>query len=262
MINYSFSIQDLEFFLLVVTRVSCFVFAAPFFSTQNVPRRVKVGFSLVVAFLLYRFVVPHYVLQYDTVLGYAVYVLKEAFAGVMLGFSTSLCMYIMQFVGTLSDMDIGLSMVNFFDPVTRVNTGFTGSLYQYSILLILCVTDMYQWILRAFIDSYELIPTGRIVIDFDSLFASMASFLTDYVVIGFRIFLPVFSVMLILNVVLGIMAKIAPQMNMFSVGMQIKILVGLGALFITIGSLPAISDFIFSEMKVMFTDFVGGFSAG
>lgn len=262
MFNYSFSIQDLEFYLLVVTRVSCFVFAAPFFSTNNVPRRVKVGFSLVVAFLLYRFVVPHYVLQYDTLLGYASLVIKEAIAGVLLGLSTNLCMYIMQFVGTLSDMDIGLSMVNFFDPVTRVSTGFTGTLYQYSLLLILCVTDMYQWILRAFVDSYELIPTGRIVFDMDSLFNSMASFMTDYIVIGFRIFLPVFGVMLLLNAVLGIMAKIAPQMNMFSVGMQLKILVGLSVLFLTIGMLPAISDFIFSEMKVMFTNFSGGMSAG
>ncbi len=262
MFNYSFSIQDLEFYLLVVTRVSCFVFAAPFFSTNNVPRRVKVGFSLVVAFLLYRFVVPHYVLQYDTLPGYASLVIKEAMAGVLLGLSTNLCMYIMQFVGTLSDMDIGLSMVNFFDPVTRVSTGFTGTLYQYSLLLILCVTDMYQWILRAFVDSYELIPTGRIVFDMDSLFNSMASFMTDYIVIGFRIFLPVFGVMLLLNAVLGIMAKIAPQMNMFSVGMQLKILVGLSVLFLTIGMLPAISDFIFSEMKVMFTNFSGGMSAG
>ena len=193
MINYSFSIQDLEFYLLVVTRVSCFVFAAPFFSTPNVPRRFKVGFSLIFAFLLYRFVVPHYVLQYNTLIGYATLVIREAIAGVLLGFSTSLCMYILQFVGTLSDMDIGLSMVNFFDPVTRVSTGFTGTLYQYSILLILCVTDMYQWILRAFIDSYELIPTGRIVFDMDSLFISMAAFMTDYVVIGFRIFLPIFE---------------------------------------------------------------------
>lgn len=262
MINYSFSIQDLEFYLLVVTRVSCFVFAAPFFSTPNVPRRFKVGFSLIFAFLLYRFVVPHYVLQYNTLIGYATLVIREAIAGVLLGFSTSLCMYILQFVGTLSDMDIGLSMVNFFDPVTRVSTGFTGTLYQYSILLILCVTDMYQWILRAFIDSYELIPTGRIVFDMDSLFISMAAFMTDFVVIGFRIFLPVFGVMLILNAVLGIMAKIAPQMNMFSVGMQLKILIGLSALFLTVGMLPSISDFIFSEMKVMFQNFAGGMSAG
>ena len=262
MINYSFSIQDLEFYLLVVTRVSCFVFAAPFFSTPNVPRRFKVGFSLIFAFLLYRFVVPHYVLQYNTLIGYATLVIREAIAGVLLGFSTSLCMYILQFVGTLSDMDIGLSMVNFFDPVTRVSTGFTGTLYQYSILLILCVTDMYQWILRAFIDSYELIPTGRIVFDMDSLFISMAAFMTDFVVIGFRIFLPVFGVMLILNAVLGIMAKIAPQMNMFSVGMQLKILIGLSALFLTVGMLPSISDFIFLEMKVMFQNFAGGMSAG
>ncbi|MBQ8956847.1 MAG: flagellar biosynthetic protein FliR [Lachnospiraceae bacterium] len=260
MINYSFSIQDLEFYLLIVTRVSSFVFAAPFFSTQNVPRRVKVGFSLVVAFLLYRYVVPHYVLQYNTVLGYAVLVIKEAIAGVLLGFSTNLCMYIMQFVGALSDMDIGLSMVSFFDPVTRVNTGFTGTLYQYSFLLILCVTDMYQWILRAFVDSYELIPTGRIAFNTDSLFESMAAFMTDYIVIGFRIFLPIFGVMLLLNAVLGIMAKIAPQMNMFSVGMQIKILVGLGTLFITMNMLPSISDFIFSEMQVMFENFAGGMS--
>lgn len=258
MINYSFSIEDLEFYLLVATRVSCFVFTAPFFSTQNVPRRAKVGFSLLVAFLLYRFVVPHYVLQYNTIPGYASLVLKEATAGLLLGFSTNLCMYIMQFVGTLSDMDIGLSMVSFFDPVTRVNTGFTGTLYQYSLLLILCVTDMYQWILRAFVDSYKLIPTGRIEFNVDSLFESMAGFMTDYIVIGFRIFLPIFGVMLLLNAVLGIMAKIAPQVNMFSVGMQLKILVGLGVLFLTIGMLPSISDFIFSEMKVMFERFVGG----
>ena len=262
MINYSFSIQDLEFFLLVVTRVSCFVFAAPFFSTPNVPRRVKVGFSLLLAFLLYRFVVPHYVLSYNTLPGYAILVIKEAIAGVLLGFSTNLCMYIVQFVGTLTDMDIGLSMVNFFDPVTRVSTGFTGTLYQYSILLILCITDMYQWILRAFVDSYDLIPTGRIVFDMDKLFVSMTSFMTDYIVIGFRIFLPVFGVMLLLNAILGIMAKIAPQMNMFSVGMQLKILVGLGVLFLTIGMLPSISEFIFSEMKVMFVNFSGGMSAG
>ena len=261
MINYSFSIQDLEFYLLVLTRVSCFVFVAPFFSTNNVPRRVKIAFSLLMAFLLYRFVVPHYVLKYDTLIGYATLVIKEAIAGVLLGFSTNLCMYIMQFVGTLSDMNIGLSMVSFFDPVTRVNTGFTGTLYQYSILLILCVTDMYQWILRAFVDSYELIPTGRIAFDTDSLFVSMTSFMTDYISIGFRIFLPVFGVMLLLNAVLGIMAKIAPQMNMFSVGMQLKILVGLGVLFLSIGMLPTISDFIFSEMKVMFTNFAGGMSA-
>ena len=95
----------------------------------------------------------------------------------------------------------------------------------------------------------------------ESLFEAMAAFMTDYIIIGFRIFLPIFGVMLLLNSVLGIMAKIAPQMNMFSVGMQIKILVGLGTLFLTMNMLPSISDFIFSEMQVMFENFAGGMSA-
>ncbi len=69
MIDYGFSIQDLEFFLLIVTRVTAFVHAAPFFGMNNVPRRAKIGFSLLVSLLLYQFVVPHYALQYDTVLG-------------------------------------------------------------------------------------------------------------------------------------------------------------------------------------------------
>ncbi len=261
MINYSFSIQDLEFYLLIVTRVSCFVYTAPFFSTTNVPRRVKVAFSLFVAFLLYRYVVPHMYVDYNTMLGYSILVVKEAIAGLLLGFSTNMCMYIIQFVGHLIDVDMGLSMVQLFDPVSRINTGFTGTLYQYAFLLIICVTDIYQWIFRAFIESYEWIPTGRIGFDFDSLYGSMLVFISEFFSIGFRLFLPMFGVMLLLNAVLGILAKIAPQMNMFTVGMQLKILVGLLVLYITIVMLPNFSDFIYGEMKTMFTRFAGGMYA-
>ena len=77
-------------------------------------------------------------------------------------------------------------------------------------------------------------------------------------VIGFRICLPVFAAMLLLNAILGILAKIAPQMNMFAVGMQLKILVGLSVLFLTAGLLPNISNFVFTEMKRMMVSFVGG----
>ena len=80
--------------------------------------------------------------------------------------------------------------------------------------------------------------------------------MSDYIKIGFRICLPVFAVMLLLNAVLGIMARVAPQMNMFSVGMQLKVLVGLCVIFLTIGMMPSISNIIFREMKVLITTFV------
>ena len=77
----------------------------------------------------------------------------------------------------------------------------------------------------------------------------MQSFLVDFFVIGFRIVLPVFAAMLIVNVVLGVLARIAPQMNMFVVGMQLKIFVGLVILYIIVSTLPMVSDFIAVEMK-------------
>ena len=86
----------------------------------------------------------------------------------------------------------------------------------------------------------------------------MIAFLGDYVIIGFRIVLPIFCSILLLNAVLGILAKVSPQMNMFAVGIQLKILVGLSVLFFTAGILPGISDFIFGEMKQMMLSFVGG----
>ena len=65
--------------------------------------------------------------------------------------------------------------------------------------------------------------------------------------------------MLIINVVLGVLAKAAPQMNMFVVGIQIKVLVGLILLLILVQTIPSVSDFIFSEMRDVITQVIHGF---
>ena len=64
--------------------------------------------------------------------------------------------------------------------------------------------------------------------------------------------------MIMLNAILGILAKVSPQMNMFAVGIQIKVLVGISVLFLTTGMLPGAADFIFRQMKKMVVSFVEG----
>ena len=88
--------------------------------------------------------------------------------------------------------------------------------------------------------------------------AAMIGFMSDYIIIGFRICLPIFAVMIILNSVLGILAKVSPQLNMFAVGMQIKVLLGLGIMFLTVVLIPNISGFIFTEMKRMIVSMIEG----
>ena len=256
MINYPFTFEDLEFFLLVFARITAFVFVAPFFSMSNTPRRVRAGFSLLVSILLAQALTDHSVPSYSTVLGYSILVLKETMAGLIIGLGANICMSIVNFAGKVADMEVGLSMVQLFDPMTREGTGFMGSFYQYILVLIMLITNMHHYFLRAIVETFSLIPVGGAKFSSEKIMTTMIQFMTDFITISFRICLPIVAAMLLLNAILGVLAKTAPQVNMFSVGIQIKIIVGLGILFLTIGTIPSASEFIFKEMKIMVTAMV------
>lgn len=258
MINYTFSLDTFEYFLMILVRVATFVYIAPFFGMTNTPNRVKVGFSAFVAIILFQVLQPKEALEYSGVIEFAIIVLKEGITGLLIGFAANICNSIIVFSGKVIDMEIGLAMANMYDPTTRTQSGLTGTMYNYFIMMLLIVTDMHHYILRALIDTYQIIPINGAVFDWQHLLGSMTMFMTDLMVIGFRIVLPVFACSMILSCILGIMAKVAPQMNMFAVGMQIKILLGLGIMFLTIVLLPSISNFIFTEMKRMIVSVIEG----
>ncbi len=256
MIDLSFSIYDLEYFLLIFTRVSCFVFVAPFFSMMNTPARVRICISFFTAMLLYQALSPAEAVVYDTVLQYALIVMKEAVVGLIIGLGANVCTSIVNFAGSIADMETGLSMATLMDPATRENTSITGVLYQYALMLMMIASGMYRYLFGALADTFTLIPINRAVFRTDSLLEAAIAFMSDYIIIGFRIVLPVFCVILLLNAILGVLAKVSPQLNMFSVGIQLKMLVGLSTLFLTAGMLPGVADFVFGEMQQMVTNFV------
>lgn len=233
------------------------MFIAPFFGMNNTPNRVKVGVALFISILMF-YTIPEETLSYGTEIGYAVLVLKEGITGLLIGYAANICNSIILYAGTIIDMDIGLSMATVFDPASRTEVSVTGNLYQYVILLLLILSNMHQYILRALVDSFSLIPLGGTVFHMDALLTTMIRYCGDLFVIAFRIVLPVFACIMIMNAILGIMAKVAPQMNMFAVGIQIKLLAGLAVLFLTVFLLPSIANFIFNEMKLLIVSFIEG----
>ena len=257
MINYTFSLVDFEILLLVLVRISCFVFVAPFYGMGNVPARVKIGLSVVIAILVSGFA-DQSAITYTGVIGYAVIVLREGITGLLIGLAASICNSIILFAGNIIDMDVGLAMAQEFDPMMKTQVTITGNLYQYFLLLLMLVTNMHHYIVRALIDSYQVIPVNGQVFDWSVIADSWVQFMGDMFVIAFRIVLPVFACMMILNCILGIMAKVAPQMNMFAVGIQLKVLLGMAVLFLTVMLLPGIADFIFTEMKRMVVSMIEG----
>ncbi len=257
MVSYTFDINTLEYFLLILVRIASFVFIAPFFGMAHTPARVKIGVALFLSILMF-YTVPETEVSYGTEIGYAVLVLKEGITGLLIGYAANICNSIILYAGTIIDMDIGLSMATIFDPSSRTEVSVSGNFYQYVILMLLILSDMHLFILRALVDSFSLIPLGGAVFQMDALLESMIQYCADLFIIAFRIVLPVFACMMIMNAILGIMAKVAPQMNMFAVGIQLKLLVGLAVLFLTIFLLPDIANFIFREMRILIVSFIEG----
>ncbi|MCR4595396.1 MAG: flagellar biosynthetic protein FliR [Lachnospiraceae bacterium] len=257
MLDIHFSYGDLQQFLLILMRVASFVFVAPFFGMNNTPRRVKAGFSILLAYLLYG-LVDRPDLVFDTEIEYAIIVMREVMCGLLIGFGAQLCTTVTVLAGYIVDIETGMSMAQVFDVNTRQQVSISSGIYQYSFMLIMIISGMYKYLMGALVDSFSLIPVGGAIFHPDKLITQFVAFMGQYMSIGFRVALPIFCCILLLNAVLGILAKVAPQMNMFAVGMQLKVLTGLSLLYISVFTLPRISEFIFVEMKRIIVGFVEG----
>ncbi len=253
------SLEHLEYFLLILVRISGFMVAAPIFSLRNIPMRVKTLLAIAIAIVVFH-VVPYREVVYSTTLEYAFVVITEMLAGLIMGFMANVAYYILSFAGQIIDQEIGFSMVNQFDPVTSTQVTITGNLYTYAVMLMVIITDMHHYLIRAITDSFQVIPVGGAVLDFN-LYQVMKRFVVDYFVIGFRIVLPIFASLLVVNTILAILAKVAPQMNMFVIGLQLKVFVGLAVLVLMFMMITGVADLIFQEMISMIREtipYLGG----
>lgn len=253
------SLEHLEYFLLILVRISGFMVAAPIFSLRNVPMRVKTLLAIAIAIVVFH-VVPYEEVTYSTTIEYAIVVITEMLAGVIMGFMANVSYYILSFAGQIIDQEMGFSMVNQYDPITSTQVTVTGNFYTYAVMLMVMITNMHHYLIRAITDSFLVLPVGSVAIDFN-LYEVMKRFVIDYFVIGFRIVLPIFASMLVVNTILAILARVAPQMNMFVIGLQLKVFVGLVVLVLMFMMITGVADLIFQEMMSMMREtlpYLGG----
>ena len=106
-IDVVISQQDIEYFVLILVRITSFVFIAPFFGMSNTPQRTKLGLSIFLSHIFFN-ILPDKTVEYSTLMEYTTIVVKEAVAGLLIGFSAYICSTIILFSGRMIDMDIGL----------------------------------------------------------------------------------------------------------------------------------------------------------
>lgn len=254
--TFTISTLTLEAFLLVFVRVACFTSIAPIFGHNSLNARMKISIAFFVSLILYQ-VVDASLPEYTNVLGYTTLVLEEALVGLLLGFVAGLSMKALAIAGEFIDREIGFSMATTFDPNQGMVT-ITGELYDKIVCLVIVISNLHYYILSAAAQSFELVPVGNVVLNPGLIYTSLIQFIVQMFIIGFRIAMPVFLGATMLNVILGVLAKSSPQMNMFAIGMQLKVFVGLFLLAVCIMFIPNIANYIMERMRDMIQTILGG----
>ena len=254
--TFTISTLTLEAFLLVFVRVACFTSIAPIFGHNSLNARMKISIAFFVSLILYQ-VINVSLPEYTNVLGYTTLVLEETLVGLLLGFVAGLSMKSLAIAGEFIDREIGFSMATTFDPNQGLVT-ITGELYDKIVCLVIVISNLHYYILSAAAQSFELVPVGNVVLNPGLIYTSLIQFIVQMFIIGFRIAMPVFLGATMLNVILGVLAKSSPQMNMFAIGMQLKVFVGLFLLAVCIMFIPNIANYIMERMRDMIQTILGG----
>jgi flagellar biosynthetic protein FliR len=113
--------------------------------------------------------------------------------------------------------------------------------------LIFLTINGHHLLIKALVDSYKLAPIGKFTIDKNIAFF-MADIVSKSFSIGFRLSIPVITTILLIDILMGVLSRTMPQMNVFVVGMPLKIVIGLVVVMVTLPLFGVISNNVFEEM--------------
>jgi flagellar biosynthetic protein FliR len=247
----------LDVLMLVFVRALGMLLMVPILSNRNVPYMSKIALTFFLSVIVITTIDLEMTVASTDVVNFAIAVLFEFITGWLIGFAAYIVFSILTLAGQFIDAQIGFSMVNVFDPLSQIQLTITGNLYYYLLIMVTLMTSAHHMFIRALVDSYTLIPLGRMALT-PELQETFFGYMNQYFGLALQISAPIFFVMIITNVVLGILARTVPQLNMFVIGFPIKILFGLLTLYVTLALFGTVSDLIINDTESLMRDVIEG----
>lgn len=211
-------------------RVLSLFMAAPLFSHRSVPMRVKIGLGILIAVAI----APTLPVQQQVSLDSAQtlpLVLQQVLIGLALGFVVRLAMAGIELAGEMIGLQMGLSFAGFFDPQSQQGGNAVGSWLGVIAMLIFLGINGHLLLIHTLVESFNAFPVG------DGMFSlgdvkSLVAAGGDVFRLGLQLALPFIAVLLIVNLSLGVMVRVAPQLNLMSIGMPATITTGFASLYL------------------------------
>jgi flagellar biosynthesis protein FliR/FlhB len=230
-------------FMLILIRVSSAFLLIPVIFPKGTPNTLKIAFSGVIAFILSTIIPMEAIGNSNFAL--ILSLIYEVINGLIIGFVISLTFYGASLSGALIDLQIGLSMISMYDPTSGSNSTLFEKIFNTTALVIFVTIDGHHMILRCLVESFNLVKAGHLVIGTGTPMYVFGVFI-NYFTLGIKIAIPVIAVLLMTDIIMGLIARAVPQLNVLILGLPIKILVGLVGISLL---LPFIFNIIIDNFK-------------
>lgn len=248
---------DFTYFLLILARMSGCVFFNQIFGRGNLPVLLKTSLSLFLAITVYGMLPPGGDIVIDSIIEYILVIVKEIFIGYLIGYIINLFFGTIVISGEILDMQTGMSMSKIYDPSSNLSIGITGSFLNVILVLTFFSANGHLTLIQIFITSCKLIEIGNFSIP-KELFINMVEMFQQILILALKLSMPVLAVEIILESGIGILMKAIPQIQVFSVNVQLKILAGLLLIIVLV---PTYSTFIDNTITLMFDTIRNSLSA-
>lgn len=213
-------------FLLVLGRIAGVFVTMPVVGSRNYPVRIKLGLIFFVTIMVAPYANLGIPIDVTNSLDFFLKFVNEILFGLCLGLIVTFFINFIYVAGDVIDYLIGFSMVSVVNPMDESQIPITANiLYMYISLLFLSL-NMHHKVILSLAQSFNLVPLGSFFNHILS-FQSITTVFTQSVLIGISIASPIIITILVADLILGLLAKAMPGMNVFILGMPLKILIGL-----------------------------------
>lgn len=227
----------LEAVMLAAVRLTGFIVIAPPFSYKAFPGRVKAMIAIALALAVSGRVVPGYE-SMDTA-HFIGALIMEFTVGTALGFMVFLTFAAIQAAGNLIDMSSGFQMAQGFDPQAQINGAQFTKLFQMTALMLLFTTDGYQIVIGGIVRTFDSLPVGA-ALNTPATAQMLIHGVTQMFVAAVQIAGPIMVVLFLADAGLGLLNRVAPALNAFSLGFPLKVLITLSLAGMVLVALPRV----------------------
>lgn len=252
--------QHIDVFIIIFVRILAAIMFLPIIEESKVPKIALAGFALGISISAY-FRMDVSIAYYNpTLLSFSIVLMKEILVGLIIGFGVKIFFQIYPFVGSLLSMQGGISMSVVMDPTSGTQSTQLGRLYNLGLGAVFIISGGYHWFIHTLVDSFEAIPIGKAFFG-PNLVTGMVSTVGSYIEISLKLSIPIIAVIIIVDFAMGILARTVPQMNMFVIGIPIKMLILFILLVVTMSITTRYNDLIIQDLVDTIHNIIQGMRA-